>query len=74
MSRIPHGSAEMGMGAPMDYPEHERTYQGFTKLVKWGIITLCAVLISMAFAFFAAGWFSGLILFVLIIAAAFFLA
>ncbi len=74
MSKIPHGTAEMGMGAPMDYPEHERTYSGFTKLVKWGIIVLSALMISMAFAFFAAGWFSGVILFVLIIAAAVFLA
>lgn len=71
MAEIQHGPAELG--AQMDYPEHERTYQGFTFLVKWGTTVLVALMAAMAFAFFAAGWFSGIILFALIMAAAVFL-
>lgn len=72
MAEIQHGHAELG--AEMNYPEHERTYHGFIWLVKWGTITLCALMAAMAFAFFAAGWFSGVVLFALIMAAAVFLA
>ena len=32
----------------MDYPEHERTYQGFVTLTKWGIVFLVCLLIFMA--------------------------
>jgi hypothetical protein len=32
----------------MDYPEHERTYQGFIALVKWGTIFSAITLILMA--------------------------
>lgn len=31
----------------MDYPAHEQTYEGFTKLVKWATITLAVVLFGM---------------------------
>lgn len=72
MAEIQHGPVELG--AKMDYPEHERTYHGFTWLVKWGTIVLCALVAAMAFAFFAAGWFSGIVLFALIMAAAVFFA
>lgn len=72
MAELQHGPAELG--AEMDYKEHDSTYKGFTWLVKWGTIVLCALMASMAFAFFAAGWFSGVILFALIMAAAVFLA
>lgn len=71
MAELQHGPAELG--AEMDYKEHERTYHGFTTLVKWGTVVLCALMAAMAFAFFVAGWFSGVILFALIIAAAVFL-
>lgn len=71
MAEIHYDPADLG--AKMDYPEHERTYQGFLFVVKWGTIILIALMAAMAFAFFAAGWFSGVILFALIIAAAIFL-
>jgi hypothetical protein len=33
----------------MDYAEHERTYELFTGLVKWGTVCTVIVLILMAF-------------------------
>jgi hypothetical protein len=57
----PTGPVELG--ANMDYPEHERTYHGFTLLAKYGSLFCVAVIIAMAFGFFtAAGFFSATIL------------
>lgn len=61
------------LGAPMDYQEHERTYNGFLILVKWGTTSLVALMIAMAFGFFVGGFFSAAILFVLVMVAAWFL-
>lgn len=33
---------------PMDYGEHERTYQGFMVASKWSAIAVCAILVLMA--------------------------
>lgn len=33
----------------MDYPEHERTYDAFIKLIKISIVTLIIILAGMAF-------------------------
>ncbi|MCP4183661.1 MAG: aa3-type cytochrome c oxidase subunit IV [Hyphomicrobiales bacterium] len=33
---------------PMDYLEHERTYQNFVKLFKWGTISLVVLVILLA--------------------------
>ncbi len=61
----PTGPLEMG--ARMDYPEHEKTYAMFIELAKFGTLFCCALMIAMAFGFFtSAGFFSGLILFILI--------
>ena len=63
----PAGPVELG--ADMDYAEHDRTYHGFLTLAKYGALTCAAVLISMAFGFFAGGdFFSSLILFIIICA------
>jgi len=63
----PAGPVELG--ADMDYAEHDRTYHGFLALAKYGALTCAAVLISMAFGFFAGGgFFSSLILFIIICA------
>ncbi|MBN9241700.1 MAG: aa3-type cytochrome c oxidase subunit IV [Mesorhizobium sp.] len=63
----PAGPVELG--ADMDYAEHDRTYHGFVALAKYGALTCAAILISMAFGFFAGGgFFSSLILFVIIVA------
>lgn len=54
-------------GAPMDYPEHEKTFNLFLALTKWGMVATAALLIAMAFGFFAGGGlFGGLIVFVLL--------
>jgi len=62
-------------GAEMDYAEHEKTYNIFLMGTKYGIIILASLLISMAFSFFTtAGFLSGTILFVLLVAVFSFLA
>ena len=62
----PTGPVELG--AKMDYAEHDRTYAGFLALAKYGSLFCGALLIAMAFGFFAGGFFSALILFGLIMA------
>lgn len=63
----PAGPVELG--AKMDYAEHERTYSGFIALAKYGSLFCAALLVAMAFGFFVGGFFSGLILLILILAA-----
>jgi hypothetical protein len=62
----PTGPVELG--AKMDYAEHDRTYNGFLALAKYGSLFCGALLLAMAFGFFAGGFFSAVILFVLILA------
>ncbi len=64
----PAGPLEMG--ANMDYAEHEKTYRVFLGLAKYVTIVCVALLIAMAFGFFvsSAGFFSALILFILLCA------
>lgn len=63
----PTGPVEMG--AKMDYAEHEKTYSVFLTLAKYGTLVCAALLVAMAFGFFAGGGFiSSTILFVLITA------
>ncbi|WP_306117599.1 MULTISPECIES: aa3-type cytochrome c oxidase subunit IV [unclassified Roseitalea] len=60
-------------GAPMDYREHERTFAAFLTMTKWGAASVAAVLIAMAFGFFAGGgFFGGLIVFVILMVVAWF--
>jgi len=55
------------VGAEMDYPQHEKSYRLFIALAKYGTLHVLAILIAMAFGFFtSAGFFSSLILFILI--------
>lgn len=62
----PTGPVELG--AKMDYAEHERTYNGFLVLAKYGSLACAALLAAMAFGFFtSAGFFSATILFLLIL-------
>jgi hypothetical protein len=35
--------------APMDYAEHERTYDLFITLTKWGSLSVIVILVLMAF-------------------------
>ncbi len=41
-------SHDHAAGSGMDYPEHERTYERFVGLVKWGTIAIVALLVVMA--------------------------
>lgn len=64
-----HETGPAELGAEMDYAEHERTYAGFLTATKWAIIICVALLVAMAFSFFTtAGWISGIILFLLLLA------
>lgn len=68
-----HTTAPAELGAPMDYAEHEKTYAGFAGLVKRATVVLVALMIAMAFGFFAGGFFSATVLFVLVCVVAWFL-
>lgn len=56
-------------GAEMDYAEHTQTYNRFLGLAKWGTIACIGLMAAMAFGFFVGGFFSGALLFLLILAA-----
>jgi hypothetical protein len=58
-------SNEAITSAPMDYPEHVRTYDGFIWLVKYGTIAVVAILLGML-ASLIGNWgiFGGLFAFV----------
>lgn len=61
----PTGPVELG--AEMDYVEHEKTYEVFLAVVKYGSLITVAILVAMAFGFFtSAGFFSAAVLFILI--------
>ena len=62
-------SGPLEIGAKMDYAEHTQTYGRFISLAKWGTIVCTALMAAMAFGFFVGGFFSGALLFVLILAA-----
>jgi hypothetical protein len=68
-----HDTTPAELGAPMDYKEHESTYSLFLTLSKWGVISCLALVIAMAFGFFAGGFFSATVLFIVICVAAWFL-
>lgn len=57
----------------MDYPEHERTYDIFIKFSIWTTAGCIALLVAMAFGFFAGGGLiGGTILFAALMAACYF--
>lgn len=61
----PTGPVETG--AAMDYAEHEKTFALFVGLTKYGTLVCVALMVAMAFGFFtSAGFFSALVLFILI--------
>ncbi|MAY30892.1 MAG: aa3-type cytochrome c oxidase subunit IV [Aurantimonas coralicida] len=45
--------------AEMDYPEHERTYEGFLVATKWGSIAVIAIMLGMLVGLLAGGGFIG---------------
>ena len=69
-----HHSGPVEMGAPMDYPEHEKTYNFFINAAKFGTLFCVALLVAMAAGFFtSAGFFSALLLFIILNVVGFFL-
>ncbi|MCY6379204.1 aa3-type cytochrome c oxidase subunit IV [Hoeflea prorocentri] len=56
-------------GAEMDYAEHEKTYNMFLNLTKYGTLACVVILIAMAFGFFtAAGFFTSTLLAIILLA------
>ena len=69
-----HGDDRDDAPPAMDYAEHERTFALFMTITKWGTIATVAVLVAMAFGFFAgAGLFGGILVFVLLMVVAWFI-
>jgi hypothetical protein len=69
-----HHSGPVEMGAPMDYPEHEKTYNFFIAAAKYGTLFCVALLIAMAAGFFtSAGFFSGFLLLIILNVVGYFL-
>ena len=62
-----HHSGPVEMGAAMDYPEHEKTYNLFINGAKYGTLFCVVLLIAMAAGFFtSAGFFSSLLLLIIL--------
>ncbi|MCP8896095.1 aa3-type cytochrome c oxidase subunit IV [Shinella daejeonensis] len=62
-----HHGGPAELGAPMDYPEHEKTYNFFINAAKFGTLFCVTILIAMAAAFFtSAGFFSALLLMIIL--------
>ena len=69
-----HHNGPVELGAPMDYPEHEKTYNFFINATKYGTLFCVALLIAMAAGFFtSAGFFSALLLLIILNVVGFFL-
>ncbi len=69
-----HHTGPVETGAPMNYPEHEKTYDLFIHGAKYGTMLLVVLMIAMAAGFFAAaGFFGGLVLFIVLAVAGFIL-
>ncbi len=62
------------VGAPMDYKEHEQTYNLFISAAKYGSMFVIALLLGMTVGFFTGGGFlGGLLVFLIILVAGIFL-
>jgi hypothetical protein len=69
-----HNTAPAELGAKMDYEEHEKTYRLFLSFTKWGSVAVADLMIAMAFGLVAGGGFiAAVILFVLILLAAWYI-
>ena len=63
---LPAGTAELG--APMDYAEHERTFDTFVMITKLGILHVIDTLLSLALIAYGGAWGLWLGLFLLLVA------
>ncbi|WP_313193168.1 aa3-type cytochrome c oxidase subunit IV [Shinella zoogloeoides] len=69
-----HHNGPVELGAPMDYPEHEKTYNLFVNAAKYGTMFCVALLVAMAAGFFtSAGFFSALVLLIVLNVVGYFL-
>lgn len=69
-----HHNGPVETGAPMNYPEHEKTYSLFINGAKYGTMIIVVLLIAMAAGFFTtAGFLGSVILFFFLNIAGFFL-
>ena len=69
-----HHSGPVELGATMDYREHEKTYDMFVAGSKGSLLVLTALMVAMAAGFMGgAGFFGGLVVFIALTAAGFFL-
>jgi len=69
-----HSTGPVETGAEMDYDAHEKTYDGFLALTKWGTMILVVLMMAMAAGFFGgAGFFGALIIFIVLNFAGFYL-
>lgn len=60
-------TSRVELGSEMDYPEHEKTYQRFLMLARYGAMHIIALLIAMAIGFFTtAGFVTSVIVFILL--------
>lgn len=69
-----HHTGPIETGAPMNYAEHEKTYEKFIAASKWGTMALVVLMIAMAAGFFTtAGLLGGLVIFLVLNVAGVFL-
>ncbi|QFY61378.1 aa3-type cytochrome c oxidase subunit IV [Rhizobium grahamii] len=54
-----HHTGPAEVGAPMDYKEHEHTYNMFLAAAKYGTLFLVALLLGMTAGFFTGAGFLG---------------
>ncbi|KQO75757.1 aa3-type cytochrome c oxidase subunit IV [Rhizobium sp. Leaf262] len=67
-----HHTGPVEVGAPMNYPEHEKTYEGFLAAAKYGTMVITVLMIAMAVGFFTTGgFFGGLLVFLILTVAGF---
>lgn len=69
-----HHAGPVETGAPMDYREHEKTYDLFLAGAKWGTMMCVVLLIAMLAGFYAGGGLlGGILVFFILNAAGFYL-
>jgi len=62
-----HHTGPIETGAPMDYKEHEKTYNLFLSSARVGSAIIAALLIAMAAGFFGhAGFLGGVLIFIVL--------
>lgn len=67
-----HHTGPVEVGAEMNYGEHEKTYNAFLTMTKFGTMLVCVLMLAMVAGFFtSAGFLGGLIVFLALSVAGF---